>query len=176
MSRYVEHLFLKALPASHIPAHLGSGLYSLSKAVGYFNTSLPIPCSIPLSQTCDLHLSQRFAESFQVCAIWFPHKFPFSSLIVSFYFINVCMYVCMARRECGGQRTICGDLFFPSTTWVLGVEHRSSGLAKDESFCPASLTSFLPWLFRHRCFLRVIVSDATTWVLNLHQNCTEFAN
>lgn len=111
-SRCVEHLLLRALCAAHSPAH------SLAKAVGYFNITLSMTCSIQLSQTSGLHLSQRCAESFQVCATWFPYKFPFSSLIFSFHFICVCMYACPAWKWRSK------DNLWKS---VLSFHHRGSG-------------------------------------------------
>lgn len=34
----------------------------------------------------------------------------------------------MAQYMCGGQKTICGILFFSSTMWLLGIELKLLGL------------------------------------------------
>lgn len=68
------------------------------------------------------------------------------SLFLTFITFHLsCMHVGMwtQRRECGGQRTICGSQFCPSTRWILWLELRPAGLATGSWFHPLShLPSF----------------------------------
>lgn len=53
--------------------------------------------------------------------------------------IHICAYLLVPQHTCGGQRTASKSWFFPSTTWVQGLELSLSGMTATVFTCTAIL-------------------------------------
>ena len=65
---------------------------------------------------------EKFLHALAVAIFNIQHSFDPEKIIIGGG--GVCEHTCHSIHLCGGQRTICGSQFSPSTMWVLGIEHR----------------------------------------------------